>query len=156
MNTVVYSILGAVLAGVISTFVYELIRVSREHWILYHRPIQYRYTSPDQLQYSNMATNFQLRFYLRNRTKVSLPILIFPSANGVKYQQKPIQWEGRSQKYGLQDITLSPEEWGNFYLDGTVINNKKPTTVSIDLEVEVPNLKNRVQMETCSTVLKYA
>ena len=144
MDSTLFSLTGGVFAGIISIIIYESAMACREKLILLKRPLEYNYLSPADMSLPNMTTNFSLRFYLRNRTHVSLPVRISIGnrARASKFGERQIQWMGRTDYLGLQDIMLSPGEWGEFVLNGSVANAQEDT-ISIDLEVVIPTSRKR-------------
>ena len=114
---------AGVLAGLISTGIYESLRIVHEKWILHFKPLDCRLVT--QQQYSStplhVAGPISLMFYMRNRTKRSLPVYFsMPNTAGSAFQFSGIQWMGRSGVFGTQDITLEPGEGGTFVFSFSV------------------------------------
>ncbi len=157
MNSTFLSLTGGVFAGIIAIVIYEGAMACRERWILLKRPLEYNYLSPADMSLSNTTTNFSLRFYLRNKTHVSLPVHIYIGNNASKFGDSPIQWMGKTDYLGLQDIMLSPGEWGEFVLNGSVANAQEDA-ISIDLEVVIPTSRKRrksIPIKLGSTQIKF-
>ncbi len=66
-----------------------------------------------------LGGTFAIHWYMANRTKRSLPVYIIPriDPNVAEVSEKPIQWMGRKDFYGLQEVTLPPHDDGEFYLN---------------------------------------
>lgn len=154
MNSTILSLTGGIIAGIISTMIYEGLRKYRERLVLLKHPMEYNYQSPKELSLPNVTTNFSIKFYLRNRTHVSLPVRISIGNKTSKFCERPIQWIGKPDYLGLQEVMLSPGEWGEFVLNGSVVNAQEDT-ISIDLEVVIPRRQKPIPIKLGSTRIKF-
>lgn len=108
---------AGVFAGLISTGIYEALRTAHEKWVLHFNPLDCRLVT--QPQYSptpvKVGVSISLFFYMRNRTKRSMPVYIsMRNTPGDSLQFLGIQWMGRNGVFGTRDITLEPGEGGTF------------------------------------------
>jgi hypothetical protein len=146
MNLLFETVIGGIIAGLVSTGLYELVTFCYERWVYLNHPIDHKYKDPGPLNIYNTVKNFSAFFYLRNRTKGYLPILITTtSCDGVSCDPEPIQWIDKHRRYGFQNIVLSPSEWGNFQMEGIISDRSKckkckqaKCNITICIEVKIP------------------
>ena len=155
MNCLYFSVIGGIFAGLISTGLYELIRYYYDKWVYFNHPIEYKYIGPDKgserLCVYNTWGYVSADFYLKNRTKGYLPILVsITSCDCITYDSKPIEWMNKKRRYGLQEIVLSPSEWGRFRLIGKILQSCKfdqhTCDITINLEVKIPYEDKSIQI----------
>lgn len=106
---------GGVLAGLISTGIYEVLKCLIDKWVLHFNPLDCRLVKPLKHPSVKGGAPISLFFYMRNKTKQSMPVYVSvrnTPLNG--FQFLGIQWMGRSGVFSTRDITLEPGEGGTF------------------------------------------
>ena len=143
MNLLFDTVIGGIIAGLISTGLYELITFCYDRWVYLNHPIDHKYKGPKTSSIYNTVNVFSAFFYLRNRTKGYLPILVTATSyDYIEYDPEPIKWENKPGKYGFQNIVLSPSEWGKFQIEGRILDPSKrkqaKCNITICIEVKIP------------------
>lgn len=111
-------IAGGILAGLLSTTLYEVVRYLRDSYYLHYKPLESYFNLPDETIVYPSA-DIAMMFYMRNRTERFLPVAIGisgidPHRRQLTTESQPIIWLGRRDRFGTQEITLGPGEGGNF------------------------------------------
>lgn len=150
MNLLFDTVIGGIIAGLISTGLYELIRFYYDRWLLLNHPVEYKYIGPNEIDVYNTHPTFSAFFNMRNRTNKNLQLSIrTTSCNRITYESAPIEWIGKQQRFGLQNLSLSPSEWGTFKIMGMVSKPGKceqpHCEITISMEVRIPIQRKKVE-----------
>lgn len=112
------AILGGIVAGLAATAIYEGTKYARNWYFLHFNPLETYFSTPNEPAIYP-TEEVAMMFYMKNRTKRYLPVAV--GVRGTDLQrseftasEQPLAWLGRRDNFGPQEITLAPEEGGNF------------------------------------------
>ncbi len=165
MNSFLATIAGGIFAGLISTFIYATFVYFREEWILWHNPLICNFRPEDDLTYDSSYGRFFVFFYLENRTNTNLHVVVTQSytfdpqnKSPLHFDPEPIEWVGRSQRYGVQSIILEAKQHGDFILTGSIdVGESLDITIGVSVSAQKhgPKTKHLITKNKNGRTIEY-